>query len=157
MHYCVTLQKRRLENRFKSRLKAKCARRRGESAFLFKNEHAAQARARWHVRGGRAGLGRRTKNIGFGIGERENAHCAQARARFSKCAPRAGESSILSTQDGAHDHVSKQNEHRAAAGAPFSIKRCTARRRETQKCSNGAAEVLPLWRRAPYKSQFGPA
>ena len=51
--------------RLKSRLKAKCARRRGESTVLFKNEHAAQARARWHVRGGRAGLGRRTKNIGF--------------------------------------------------------------------------------------------
>ena len=93
----------------------------------------------------------------FFIGERENAHRAQARAHFSKCAPRAGESSILPTQDGAHDHVSKQNEHRAEAGAPFSIKRCTARRREAQQCSNGAAEVLPLWRRAPYKSQFGPA
>ena len=65
MHYCVTLKKRTLENRFKSRLKAKCARRRGESAALFKNEHAAQARARWHVRSGRAGFGRRTKNIGL--------------------------------------------------------------------------------------------
>ena len=65
IHYYVTFQKRRLENRFKSRLKAKCARRRGESAALFKNEHAAQARARWHVSGGRAGLGRRTKHIGF--------------------------------------------------------------------------------------------
>ena len=93
----------------------------------------------------------------FFIGERENAHRAQARAHFSKCAPRVGESSILSTQDGAHDHVSKQNEHRAEAGAPFSIKRCTARRREAQKCPTGGAEVLPLWRRAPYKSQFGPA
>ena len=49
--------------RLKSRLKAKCARRRRESAALFKNEHAAQARARWHVRSGRAGFGRRTKNI----------------------------------------------------------------------------------------------
>ena len=64
IHYYVTFQKRRLENRFKSSLKAKCARRRGESAvWWFKNEHAAQARARWHVRSGRAGLGRRTKNI----------------------------------------------------------------------------------------------
>ncbi len=52
-------------NRFKSRLKAKCALRRGESTVLFKNEHVAQARARWHVRGGRAELGRCTKNIGF--------------------------------------------------------------------------------------------
>ena len=65
MHYCVILQKRRLENRFKSSLKAKCARRRGESAALFKNEHAAQERARWHVRSGHAGFGRRTKNICF--------------------------------------------------------------------------------------------
>ena len=138
-------------------LKTKCARRRGESAVLFKNEHAAQARARWHVRGGRAGLGRRTKNIVFFIGERENAHRAPARAHFSKCAPRAGESSILPTPDGAHNHVSKQNEHRAEAGAPFSVKMCTARMRETQKCSSGAAKVLSLQRRAPYKSHFGPA
>ena len=129
-------------------MKATCARRRGESAVLFKNEHAAQARARWHVRSGRAGLGRRTKNISFFIEDRENAHPAHARAHFSKCAPRAGESSILSTQDGAHDHVSKQNEHRAEAGAPFSIKRCTARRREAQKCSSGAPKVLLLERRA---------
>ena len=93
----------------------------------------------------------------FFIGKHENAHRAQARAQFSKCAPSAGESSILPTPDGAHDHVSKQKEHRAEAGTPFSIKRCTVRRRETQKCSNGAAEVLPLWRRALYKSQFGPA
>ena len=49
---------------FKSRLKTKGARRRSESAVLLKNEHAAQARARWHVRSGHAGLGRRTKNIG---------------------------------------------------------------------------------------------
>ena len=83
----------------------------------------------------------------------QNAHRAQARAHFSKF----GESSILSTQDGAHDHVSEQNEHRADAGAPFSIKMCTTREREAQKCSNGAAEVLPLQRRAPYKSHFGPA
>ena len=62
----------------------------------------------------------------------QNAHRAQARAHFSKCA-RAGESSILPTQDGAHDHVSKQNEHRAEAGAPFSIKKCTAHTREAQK------------------------
>ena len=93
----------------------------------------------------------------FFIGKRENAHRAQARAHFSKCAPRAGESSILPTPDGAHDHVSKQNEHRAEAGAPFSRKRCTARRREAQKCPTGGAEALPLQRRAPYKSQIGPA
>ena len=93
----------------------------------------------------------------FFIGDRENAHRAQARAQFSKCAPRAGESSILPTPDGAHDHVSKQNEHRAGAGAPFSIKMCTARRREAQKCSSGAPKVLLLERRAPYKSHFGPA
>ena len=53
--------------RFKSRLKTKCTRRRGESAVLFKNEHAVQARARWHVRRGRAGLGRRSKNIRFSL------------------------------------------------------------------------------------------
>ena len=58
VHHCVTFQKRRLENRFKNRLKAKCSRRRGESTVLFKDEHAAQARARWHVRGGRAWLRR---------------------------------------------------------------------------------------------------
>ncbi len=46
-------------------LKAKCARHRGESVVLFKNEHAAQARARWHVRNRHAGLGRRAKNISF--------------------------------------------------------------------------------------------
>ncbi len=46
-------------------LKAKCARRRGKSDVLFKNEHDAQARARWHVRSRHAGLGRRTKNFGF--------------------------------------------------------------------------------------------
>ena len=93
----------------------------------------------------------------FFIGRHENAHRAKARAQFSNCAPRAGESSILPTPDGAHDHVSKQNEHRAEAGAPFSIKKRTARRREAQKCSSGAAKVLPLQRRAPYKSHFGPA
>ncbi len=76
---------------------------------------------------------------------------------FSKCAPGGGESSILLTQDGAHDHVSKQNEHRAEAEAPFSIKMCTVRRRAAQKCSSGTAKVLPLQRRAPYKSYFGPA
>ncbi len=75
----------------------------------------------------------------------QNAHHAQTRAQ------------LWSTQDGAHDDVSEQNEHRAEAGATFSIKMCTARRREAQKCSNGAAEVLPLLRRAPYNSQFGPA
>ncbi len=137
-------------------MKAKCARRRGESAVLFNNEHAAQARARWHVRSSHAGLGRRTNKHSFFIGKHENAHHAQARAQLSKCAPRKGESSILPTPDGAHDHVSKQNEHRAEAGAPFSIKMCTARRREAQKCSSGAAKVLPLQRRAPYKSIFGP-
>ena len=94
----MEIQKRRLENRRKSRLKAKCARRRGESAVLFKNEHAAQARARWHVRSGRAEPGRRTKNIGFSkvnvkmrtARRRElifqNAHRAQARAQF--CRPK---------------------------------------------------------------------
>ena len=92
----------------------------------------------------------------FFIGERENAHRAQARAHFSKCAPRAGESSILPAQDGAHDLESKQNEHRAVARAPFPIKRCTARRREAQKCPTGGAEVLPPRRRAPYMSQLGP-
>ena len=138
-------------------LKAQCARHRGESAVLFKNGHAAQARARWHVRSGHAGLGRRTKNIWFFKGKHEKAHRAQERAHFSKCAPRSGESSILPTQDGAHDHVSKQNEHRAEAGAPFSIKMCTMRRREAQKCSSGAAKVLQLQRRTPYKSYFGPA
>ena len=66
----------------------------------------------------------------FFIGDRENAHRAQARAQFSKCAPRAGESSILSTQDGAHDHVSKQNEHRTEARATFCSKMSTPRRRE---------------------------
>ena len=44
---------------------AKCARRRGESDVLFKSEHAAQARARWHVRNRQAGLGRRTKTLVF--------------------------------------------------------------------------------------------
>ena len=91
------------------------------------------------------------------IGERENAHRAQARVHVSKCAPRAGESSILPTQDDADDLESKQNEHRAVARAPFPIKMCTARRREAQKCPSKAAEVLPLWRRAPYMSQLGPA
>ncbi len=80
----------------------------------------------------------------FFTGERENEHRAQARAHFSKCAPRVGESSILLTQDGAHDHVGKQNEHRAGAGAPFSVKMCTVRKRETQKCSSGTAKLLPL-------------
>ncbi len=114
-------------------MEAKCSRRRSESTVLFKSEHAAQARARWHVRSGHAGLGRRTKNIGFCMGKRENAQHAQARAHFSKCVPRASESSTLPTQDGAHDHVSKQNEHRAEAGTPFSIKKCTAHTREPQK------------------------
>ena len=93
----------------------------------------------------------------FFIGECKKAHHAAARDRFSKGAQRSSESSILPTPDGAHDHVSKQNEHRAGAGAPFSIKMCPARRREAQKCSSGAAKVLPLQRRAPYKSVFGPA
>ena len=101
------------------------------------------------------GVPARQKHLFF-IGERENAHRAHAKAHFSKCAPRVGESSILSTQDGAHDHVSKQNEHRAEAGAPFSIKMCTARRREAQKYSSGAPKMLLLERRAPYKSHFGP-
>ncbi len=83
-------------------------------------------------------------------------HTAEARAHFSN-AHRTGESSILSTQDCAHDHVSKQNEHRLEAGAPFSIKMLSMHRRDAQKCSKGAAEVLPLQPRAPYKSQFGVA
>ncbi len=82
---------------------------------------------------------------------------ARKRELIFQNAHRAQASSILLTQDGAHDHVSKQNEHRAEAGAPFSIKMCTARTRETQKWSNGAAKVLPLKRCAPYKSHFGPA
>ena len=142
--------------RLKSRLKAKCARRRGESAVLFKNERRAgesevarPRRACW----ARAAH----QKHWFFIGERKNAHQAQARAHVSKCAPRTGESSILPTQDGAHDHVSKQKEHRTVARAPFPSKMCTARRREAQKCPSKTAEVLPLWRRAPYKSQFGPA
>jgi hypothetical protein len=65
---------------------------------LFKNEHAVQARAQWQVRGGRAELGRRAKNIGFSQASvklrtarrRElmfqNAHRAQARAQF--CRPK---------------------------------------------------------------------
>ncbi len=93
----------------------------------------------------------------FFIGECKKTHHAAARARFSKGAQRSSESSILPTTDGAHDHVNKQKEHRAGAGAPFSIKMCTARRREAQKCSIGAAKVLPLQRRAPYKAVFGPA
>ena len=111
-------------------MKAKCARCRGESDVLFKNEHGAQARARWHVRSRHAGLGRHTKNIGFCIGERENAHRAQARAHLSKGAPIAGESSILPTRLGAHGPASEEHEHRAEARAPFSTKMCTVRRRE---------------------------
>ncbi len=57
---------------------------------------------------------------------------------FSKCAPRASESSILPTHDSAHDHVSKQNEHRAEAGAPFSIKKRTVHTREAQKVKTEA-------------------
>ncbi len=136
-------------------MQSKCARRRGESTVLFKTEHAAQARARLHVRGGRAGFGRRSKHIVF-LRKRENVHRTQARANFSKCAPHACESSILPTQDGAHDHLSKQHEHRAVARAPFSIKMCATRRREAQECPTGGAEVLPVWRRAPYMSQLGP-
>ena len=52
-------------NRLESRLKAKCARRRCESAVLFKNEHAAQARVQWQVRGGRAGPGGAPKTLVF--------------------------------------------------------------------------------------------
>ena len=51
--------------RLKSSLQAKCARRRHESATFFKNEHAAQARAQWQVRGGCAGLQRCTENACF--------------------------------------------------------------------------------------------
>ena len=95
-------------------------------------------------------------------------HRAQARAHFSKCAPRAGESSFFKMRTTrrrelnfagprcAHDLEIEQNEHRAVARAPFPIKRCTARRREAQKCPTGGAEVLPPRRRAPYMSQLGP-
>ena len=51
--------------RLKSRLKAKCARPRGESAVLFKKQHSTQAKARWHVRDRHTDLRRRSKNIGF--------------------------------------------------------------------------------------------
>ena len=68
-----------------------------EAGRVCKNEHAAQARAWWHVRSGHARLGRRTKNIVFSqesmkmrtARRRElsfqNAHRAQARAPF--CQP----------------------------------------------------------------------
>jgi hypothetical protein len=62
--------------------KHKFARNRGENLVFLLNERAAQARAQWHVRGGHAGLGQRTKNISFFIGQRENAHPAQARTHF---------------------------------------------------------------------------
>ena len=139
---CLKLTKLLLKKQFESemctaprrerRLVQKWARRAGESTVA-RPQQACRARAAHQ------------KHLFF-IGKHENAHRAQARAQFSKCAPRAGESSILPTPDGAHDHVSKQNEHRAEAGAPFSIKMCTTRRREAQKCSNGAAKVLPLQR-----------
>ena len=105
-----------------------CTASRRERRFV-QNQQAAQARARWHVCPARAAHQKHS----FFIGKRENAHRMQARAHCSKCAPRAGESSILPTQDGAHDHVSKQNEHCAEAGAPFSIKKCTAHTREAQQ------------------------
>ena len=132
----------RTASRRERRFVQKRARRAGESAVA-RPQRACWARAAH-------------QKHWFFIGERENAHRAQARAHFSKCAPRAGESSILSTQDGAHNQLSKQNEHRAEAGAPFSITMCTTRRREARKCSSGAAKVPPLWRRAFYKSHFGP-
>ena len=150
---CLKLTVSLLKSRFESEMHTASRR---ERRFVQKvstprrREHGGTSAA------GMPGSGGAPQTLFF-IGKRENAHRAQARAHFSKCAPRAGESSILLTQDGAHDHVCKQNEHRAEAGAPFSRKRCTARRREAQKCSSGAAKVLPLQRRAPYKSDVGPA
>ncbi len=51
--------------RLKSCLKARCSRRRNESAACFKNELAARAKARCHVRDGVDGLRRRAKNVSF--------------------------------------------------------------------------------------------
>ncbi len=106
-----------------------------ESIVFLLNEHDAQARAQWHVRGGCAGLYGGTPKKHVFIGERENVHHASARAHFSKCAPCAGESSILLTRVGAHDLTYKENEHRALARAPFSTKLCTARKRERRGAS----------------------
>ncbi len=111
----------------------KFARHRNKSVVFLLNEHAAQARSRWHVRGGCAGLGRHPKNICCFIGERENAH--RARAHVSKCAPRVSDSSILLTRVGPHDFACRENEHHAMARAPFSTKWCTARRREHRGAS----------------------
>ena len=66
----------------------------------------------------------------FFMGECKKAHHAAARARFSKGAQRSSENSIVTTHDGAHDLPSKENEHRAEAGAPFSFNMRTALRRE---------------------------
>ncbi len=79
----------------KTSLNAKCARRRGESAVLCKNEHAAQARTWWHVRSAHAGgFGRRIKNIRF------------SQDSMKMCTVRRQELSFL-------------NVHRTEARAPF--------------------------------------
>jgi len=75
------------------------------------------------------GVPARQKHLFF-IGECKKAHHAAARARFSKRTQRSSESSILTTQDGAHDLPNEENEHRAEAGASFSNKMCTALGRE---------------------------
>ncbi len=62
---------------------------------------------------------------------------------LTKCAPCVGESSILPTPDGVHDHVSKQNEHRAEAGALFTIKKCTSHTREIQKVKTEPRKCSP--------------
>ncbi len=77
-------------------------------------------------------------------GERENAHREQARARFSKCTPRAGESSMLLTRVGADDLASKENEHLSEARAPFSTHMYTARRRERRDASAARRPEAPL-------------
>ena len=136
-------------------MKAKCARRRGESTVLFKNEHAAQANARWHIRSGHAGLGRRTTNIVFVfIGECKNVHRVQARAHFSKCTPRASESSILPTQVVfMTSQVSKMStalrreHHSQSKGAPRAgelPKSAPTERRRCSRCSGAHSTNLSL-------------
>ena len=63
----------------------------------------------------------------------------------SKSAPRAGESSILPSPDGAHDHVSKQNEHRAEAGSTIldqNVHRMQARNPKVLQRSGGGAPAV---------------
>ena len=57
---CLKLTILLVKKQFESEM---CTAPRRERRFV-QNEDAAQARARWHVRSGHAGLGRRTKNIG---------------------------------------------------------------------------------------------